>query len=182
MPVLGLPTYFVYAMRPICCRCSGRVEVERVPWTKGKRQSTEAFCWFLASVAGRLSWNDAATLFRAACGRVYRALEMAVLRGRALDDVAMIGDDDTRSSGRDAIADERLCVRWLPAAAVGGQGESEKALRAALAAQPSRDKCLLGGPPLLWMSKPFDHHLALAIKTTSCQACGNWEHYVAGTV
>ena len=65
VPVLGLLTYFVYSMRRVSRPHCGKVKVGRVPWAEGKRQSTVAFCWFLASWAQRLSWKDTALLFRA---------------------------------------------------------------------------------------------------------------------
>ena len=42
VPVLGLPTFFVYAMRRVNCARCGNVKVERVPWADGKRRSTKA--------------------------------------------------------------------------------------------------------------------------------------------
>ena len=96
-PVLGLPTFFVYALRRVRCPRCGRVKVEKVPWAEGKQQSTEAFAWFLASWAKRLSWKETATIFRVSWERVYRSVEMAVEWGRArvpLDGVATIGVDE----------------------------------------------------------------------------------------
>ena len=42
VPVLGLPTFFVYTMRRVNCPRCGKVKVERVPWAQGKQQATKA--------------------------------------------------------------------------------------------------------------------------------------------
>ena len=41
MPVLGLPTFFVDAMRYVDCPCWGRAKMERVPWSDGKQRSSK---------------------------------------------------------------------------------------------------------------------------------------------
>ena len=97
VPVLGLPTYFIYEMRRVECRRCGKVKVERVPWADGKQRSTKALRWFLASWAKRLSWQETAQVFGVSWGRVWRAVEMAVEWGRErveLEGVATIGVDE----------------------------------------------------------------------------------------
>ena len=45
---------FVYAMRRVCCpRCG--VKLEAIPWATGKHRLTDAYAWFLAGWAKRLS-------------------------------------------------------------------------------------------------------------------------------
>ena len=82
VPVLGLPTFFVYTMRRVNCPRCGKVKVERVPWAQGKQQATKALGWFLASWARRLSWRETATVFGVSWDRVCRAVGMAVAWGR----------------------------------------------------------------------------------------------------
>ncbi|MDE0624990.1 MAG: transposase [Bryobacterales bacterium] len=97
VPVLGLPTFFVYAMRRVNCPRCGRVRVERVPWADGKRRSTRALDWFLASWARRLSWKETAEVFGVSWDRVHRAVGMAVAWGRervSLEGIATIGVDE----------------------------------------------------------------------------------------
>ena len=97
MPVLGLPTYFIYEMRRVECRRCGKVKVERVPWAEGKQRSTKALRWFLASWAKRLSWQETAQEFGVSWERVWRAVGMAVEWGRErmqLEGVATIGVDE----------------------------------------------------------------------------------------
>ena len=97
VPVLGLPTFFVYAMRRVHCPRCGKVKVERVPWAQGKQQATEALGWFLASWARRLSWKETATVFGVSWDRVCRAVGMAVAWGRervSLEGITTIGVDE----------------------------------------------------------------------------------------
>ena len=97
VPVLGLPTFLVYAMRRVNCPRCGTPKVERVPWADGKQRSTQAFGWFLASWAKRLSWQDTARIFGTSWDTVHRAVAMAVDWGRArvsLDGVTAIGVDE----------------------------------------------------------------------------------------
>ena len=97
VPVLGLQTFFVYAMRRVHCPRCGKVKVERVPWAQGKQQATEALDWFLASWARRLSWKETATVFGVSWDRVCRAVGMAVAWGRervSLEGVTTIGVDE----------------------------------------------------------------------------------------
>ena len=97
VPVLGLPTFFVYAMRRVNCARCGKVRVERVPWADGKRRSTKALDWFLASWARRLSWKETAEVFGVSWDRVHRAVGMAVAWGRkrvSLEGITTIGVDE----------------------------------------------------------------------------------------
>ena len=97
VPVLGLPSFFVYAMRRVNCPRCGQVKVERVPWAEGKQQAAKALDWFLASWARRLSWKDTATVFGVSWDRVCRAVWMAVAWGRervSLEGVTSIGVDE----------------------------------------------------------------------------------------
>jgi transposase len=57
------------------------VVVEQVPWANGKEQMTEAYKWFLAGWAKRLSWREVAELFGTSWDRVHRAVRHAVFWG-----------------------------------------------------------------------------------------------------
>lgn len=96
VPLWGIAVYFLYAMRRVACQRCG-VRVERVPWASGKRQLTEAYAWFLARWARRLSWKEVAEVFHTSWEKVFRSVEMAVEWGRAhqpLDDIGAIGIDE----------------------------------------------------------------------------------------
>ena len=43
VPLLGLPTFLVYAKRRVDCPHCAKVTVEQVPWADGKQRSTKAF-------------------------------------------------------------------------------------------------------------------------------------------
>lgn len=96
IPLWGIAVFFVYAMRRVNCpRCG--VVVETVPWAEGKHQLTTTYAWFLARWAKRLSWSETAEAFRTTWGKVFRAVEMAVLWGlshRDLSGVTAIGVDE----------------------------------------------------------------------------------------
>jgi transposase len=96
VPLWGIVVFFVYAMRRVQCPTCGIV-VERVPWAVGKRQITTTYAWFLARWARRMSWSEAARVFRTSWQTVLRSVEMAVEWGRAhvnLDGVTAIGVDE----------------------------------------------------------------------------------------
>lgn len=81
VPLWGIPVFLVYAMRRVKCVACG-VRVEAVPWSKGKRQSTISFEWFLAIWARRLSWAEVASVFGTTWDTVFRSVEQAVNWGR----------------------------------------------------------------------------------------------------
>jgi transposase len=96
VPLWGILVYFVYAMRRVDCPTCG-VVVETVPWAEGKQQMTQAYAWFLAGWAKRLSWKEVATAFHTSWDTVFRAVEMAVewgLSHRDLSGVTAIGVDE----------------------------------------------------------------------------------------
>jgi len=101
VPLWGIAVYFLYAMRRVACQRCG-VRVERVPWASGKRQLTEAYAWFLARWARRLSWKEVAEVFHTSWEKVFRSVEMAVEWGRAHQDLSGIG-----AIGIDEIAWQR---------------------------------------------------------------------------
>jgi len=101
VPLWGIAVYFLYAMRRVACQCCG-VRVEQVPWASGKRQLTEAYAWFLAQWARRLSWKEVAEVFHTSWEKVFRSVEMAVEWGRAHQDLSGIG-----AIGIDEIAWQR---------------------------------------------------------------------------
>lgn len=81
IPMWGCKMFFVYRPRRVDCpRAVARVE--NMPWVEGKRRLTEAYAWYLAGWAKRLSWKEVADAFhttRKAYGfRTYPAAEIAL--------------------------------------------------------------------------------------------------------
>lgn len=96
VPLWHIPVMFLYAMRRVACgRCG--VRVESVPWATGKHRVTDAYAWFLAGWAKRLSWQEVAVVFRTSWDTVYRSVRMAVewgLAHRDLSGIEAIGIDE----------------------------------------------------------------------------------------
>lgn len=96
VPLWGLFVFFRYVPRRVnCVRCGVTVEV--MPWADGKRHITTTYAWFLADWAKRLSWTEVARAFRTSWDTVFRAVEMAVMWGRAhvdLSGITAIGVDE----------------------------------------------------------------------------------------
>ena len=96
MPLWHIPVVFLYAMRRVSCpRCG--VKVEAIPWATGKHRLTDAYAWFLAGWAKRLSWQEVAAAFPTSWDTVYRAVRMAVdwgLAHRDLTNIEAIGVDE----------------------------------------------------------------------------------------
>jgi transposase len=89
VPLWGILTYFVYAMRRVQCpRCG--VTVEQVPWGQGKSPITTTYAWFLARWAKRMSWSEVAGAFQTTWHIVYSAVAMAVAWGRRHMDMSGI--------------------------------------------------------------------------------------------
>jgi transposase len=86
----GIKVFLVYAPRRVKCPDCG-VRVEALPWALGKRGLTQAYAWFLARWARRLSWREVAVVFRTSWESVFRSVEMAVGWGRAHQDLSGIG-------------------------------------------------------------------------------------------
>ncbi len=82
VPLWGIKVFLVYAPRRVSCPTCG-VRAERLPWARGKHRLTDAYAWFLAQWARRLSWKEVATVFRASWDSVFRSVEMAVEWERA---------------------------------------------------------------------------------------------------
>jgi hypothetical protein len=96
VPLWGLKVFLVYAPRRVQCPEHG-VVVEQMPWALGKRPLTQAYGWFLAGWARRLSWKEVAEVFQASWESVFRSVEMAVEWGRAhmdLGGIPSIGVDE----------------------------------------------------------------------------------------
>jgi transposase len=96
VPLWGIKVFLVYAPRRVNCRHCG-VRVERMPWASGKHRLTDAYAWFLARWAKRLSWKEVGEVFRTSWDSVFRAVQMAVQWGlahRDLDGVQAIGIDE----------------------------------------------------------------------------------------
>jgi transposase len=96
IPLWGIMVFFLYSMRRVeCPRCG--IIVEEVPWVHGKRQTTTAYQWFLATWARMLSWTDVARAFHTSWETVFRSVEMAVEWGRShmdLTGITAIGFDE----------------------------------------------------------------------------------------
>jgi transposase len=98
VPLWGIKVFLVYAPRRVDCRDCG-VRVELMPWAKGKHHLTEAYAWFLATWAKRLSWTEVAMAFQTNWDSVFRSVEMAVDWGQAhvdLSDIRSIGIDEVK--------------------------------------------------------------------------------------
>ena len=96
VPLWGVQVFLVYAPRRVECPACG-VRVEAMPWASGKDHLTQAYAWFLARWARRLSWKEVAEVFRTSWDSVFRSVEMAVEWGRAHQDlggVQAIGIDE----------------------------------------------------------------------------------------
>jgi transposase len=87
VPLWGIKVFLVYAPRRVECPVCG-VHVEQMPWALGKRPLTQAYGWFLAAWAKRLSWKETAEVFHASWESVFRSVEMAVEWGRAHQDLS----------------------------------------------------------------------------------------------
>ncbi len=96
VPLWNLKVFFVYARRRLQCpRCG--VKVEHLPWAQGERRLTQAYAWFLATWAKRMSWTEVARTFNTSWDNVFRSVEMAVKWGRKhmdLDDIKAVGIDE----------------------------------------------------------------------------------------
>ena len=96
VPLWGIKVFLVYAPRRVECGGCG-VRVEHMPWASGKSPLTQAYAWFLARWARRLSWKEVAEIFHTSWESVLRSVEMAVEWGRAHQDlsgVQAIGIDE----------------------------------------------------------------------------------------
>lgn len=101
IPMWGHKVFFVYAPRRVNCQCCG-IRVERLPWSEGKHRLTEAYAWYLAGWAKRLSWKEVAEAFRSTWDHVFCSVERAVEWGRAHQDLGGI-----EAIGVDEIAWQR---------------------------------------------------------------------------
>ena len=101
IPMWVHKVFFRYTPRrvecPDCC-----IRVERMPWVTGKHRLTEAYAWFLADWAKRLSWKEVAEAFRTTWDHVFCSVERAVTWGREHQDLSGI-----KAIGVDEIAWQR---------------------------------------------------------------------------
>jgi len=96
IPMWGIKVFFVYAPRRVSCTGCG-IRVEHMPWVSGKHQLTQAYAWFLAGWAKRLSWKEVAQAFRTTWDQVFGSVKMAVtwgLKHRDLSGIEAIGVDE----------------------------------------------------------------------------------------
>jgi len=89
IPMWGIKVFFLYGPRRVNCPTCG-VRVEGMPWSEGKRHLTEAYSWFLAGWARRLSWKEVAEAFHTTWDHVFNSVEMAVTWGRKHQDLSNI--------------------------------------------------------------------------------------------
>jgi transposase len=92
----ALPVFFLYALRRINCFTCG-VKAERVPWATGKLRLTNAFRFFLAQWARKLSWREVADCFLVSWADVYESVKWVVdygLKNRDLSGISAIGVDE----------------------------------------------------------------------------------------
>ncbi|WP_459874135.1 transposase, partial [Endothiovibrio diazotrophicus] len=101
VPLWGIKVFLLYRPRRVDCSTCG-VKVEQMPWALGKRPLTQAYGWFLAGWAKRLSWKETAEVFRTSWESVFRSVEMAVEWGREHVDLSGV-----RSIGIDEISRRR---------------------------------------------------------------------------
>jgi transposase len=101
IPLWGNKVFFVYAPRRVECPVCG-IRVERMPWVAGKHRLSDAYVWFLAGWAKRLSWKEVAAAFRTSWDHVFCSVEWAVDWGRAHQDLSGI-----EAIGVDEIAWQR---------------------------------------------------------------------------
>jgi transposase len=96
IPVWSINVFFVYTPRRLnCSRCG--IRVEQMPWVTGKHRLTEAYIWFLAGWAKRLSWSEAAQAFHTTWDPVFCSVERAVTWGsehQNLSGITAIGVDN----------------------------------------------------------------------------------------
>ena len=101
IPMWGHKVFFRYAPRRVDCPGCG-VRVERMPWVSGKHRLTEAYCWFLAGWAKRLSWKEVSEAFHTTWDHVFCSVERAVIWGREHQDLSGV-----KAIGVDEIAWQR---------------------------------------------------------------------------
>ncbi len=89
VPMRGNKVFFRYAPRRVECPDCG-IRVERLPWASGKHRLTEAYTWFLADWARRLSWKEVAEAFRTTWDHVFCSVEQAVTWGREHQDLSNV--------------------------------------------------------------------------------------------
>ncbi len=87
IPTWGCKMFFVYSPRRVDCPECG-VRVEYMPWVEGKRRLTEAYAWYLAGWAKRLSWKGVAEVFHTTWDHVFCSVERAVNWGREHQDLS----------------------------------------------------------------------------------------------
>jgi len=97
VPLWGIPVYFLYALRRVQCpRCG--IKVEAVPWAQGKQTLTRRYLQFLATWAGRVSWQEVARFFHTSWEKVFQAVCAQVewgLAHRDLSGIQALGIDET---------------------------------------------------------------------------------------
>lgn len=96
VPIWSFKVFFRYAPRRVACPVHG-IKVEALPWGYGKEQMTISYQVYLARWARRLSWKEAAEIFKTSWDSVFRAVQFVVdygLANRSLENVTEIGVDE----------------------------------------------------------------------------------------
>nr|VFK57449.1 MAG: hypothetical protein BECKTC1821F_GA0114240_101755 [Candidatus Kentron sp. TC] len=76
----GIKVFFVYTPRRVNCPSCG-IRVEQMPWVNGKYRLTNAYSWFLAGWAKRLSWKEVGEAFHTTWYHVFFSVHIAVTWG-----------------------------------------------------------------------------------------------------
>jgi len=96
VPLWGMPSLLRYAPRRVSCKEHG-IHVELLPFATGKETLTKTYQAFLATWAKRLSWKEAAMVFKTTWESVYRSVKYIVnygLEHRNWDDIKQLGVDE----------------------------------------------------------------------------------------
>jgi transposase len=86
---VGHQRIFRLCTQAVNCSRSG-IRVEQMPWVTGKHRLTEAYVWFLAGWAKRLSWSEVVQAFHTTWDPVFYSVERAVTWGREHQDLSGI--------------------------------------------------------------------------------------------
>jgi transposase len=108
IPMWGINVFFVYTPRRVnCSRCG--IQVKQMPWVTDKHRLTEAYVWFLAGWAKRLSWSEVAQAFHITWGREHQGLSGITSIG--VDNIAwQPGYDSSAGSNQNVVNRSNLFV------------------------------------------------------------------------
>jgi transposase len=105
---VGHQRIFRLCTQAVNCSRSG-IRVEQMPWVTGKHRLTEAYVWFLAGWAKRLSWSEVAQAFHITWGREHQ--DLSGITSIGVDNIAwQPGYDSSACLGQNAINRSNLFV------------------------------------------------------------------------